>query len=942
MRLRFLIGLISRWPIQYLTFSRGPGISYVSAGLSLYARPRGAHFSDSQADLTVIVEAEYRGVAYAVAENAWLRNYYVNFILPLATATLAIVTMFECKLLLSIPVQHQRTKHIEIDIHFVRDLVATGAIRVLHVPSRYQYADIFTKGLPTSLFDEFRTSLSVRSSPAPTARGSFVSDRVITDNAIVAFEVLHWLKNKKRGKKGSLALKVDMSKAYDRVEWPFIHCVLKKFGLPSHFINLIMACVSSITFSFNINGQVSGHVIPTRGLRQGDPISPYLFIMCAEVLSSMIRKSVTQGHNHGVKVCRGAPIISHLFFADDSIFFSRASEFEGCKLKSILDQYCKASGQVINYEKSEISFSANVDQHVRSRVIQSLSVREVAHQTKYLGLPSIIGKSKKLVIQTILDKIKKKLGGWKEKTLSVAGKEVLIKSVAQAMPMYVMNIFLLPETLIDDIHKALNFFWWGDGVKENPIRWCTWERMCVSKFRGGMGFRHLGLFNRALIANQVWRLITSPSTLSARLLKARYFPRSSFFDANIGYRPSYIWRSFVAVKDLVHRGCKWNLGDGRTVNVWEDFWLADHKKLGPKPHNTEVYYVRDLLNNEGNDWDYEKLTSLFPPYIANKIACCFVSDLRPDTLYWHNSSRGQFSCKSAYFLALKTSQELVQISSDEAVKFFHAVWMAKCPKAKDVWDRCSFGKLYDTPHASTIGDFCRVILDTSPMCWDIFTIILWGLWIRLNKHFHRQIDRREADMEVMAKQMLLDYSDANKKDVSRGFGSTQITHVGVWKKPQAGKIKFNCDVAWQKQSGKVGLGFVARNSDEEVLISGAKSECYANSPLEAEAKAIWWATIHARTRGYANVVFETDSLSLVNALRNQSIPLQIATLFWALLSNSRVFNSCEWSFVRREGNQVAHSIASWALGCTNNVILDGEVSNCATALAVKDAISSEC
>nr|GEZ45597.1 reverse transcriptase [Tanacetum cinerariifolium] len=146
--------------------------------------------------------------------------------------------------------------------------------------------------------------------------------------------------------------------------------------------------------------------------------------------------------------------------------------------------------------------------------------------------------------------------------------------------------------------------------------------------------------------------------------------------------------------------------------------------------------------------------------------------------------------------------------------------------------------------------------------------------------------------------------NANKKDVSGGFGSTQITHVGVWKKPQAGKIKFNCDAAWQKLSGKVGLGFVAHNSDGEVLISGAKSECYANSPLEAEAKAIWWATIHARTRGYANVVFETDSLSFVNALRNH--------------------------------------IASWALGCTNSVILDGEVPNCATALAVKDAISSEC
>ncbi|GKA60077.1 hypothetical protein Tco_0759390 [Tanacetum coccineum] len=153
-------------------------------------------------------------------------------------------------------------------------------------------------------------------------------------------------------------------------------------------------------------------------------------------------------------------------------------------------------------------------------------------------------------------------------------------------------------------------------------------------------------------------------------------------------------------------GCKWNIGDSRTVNVWEDFWLADHKQLGPKPYNTEVNYVCDLLNNEGNDWNYDLLTSLFPPDIANKIACCFVSDLRPDTLYWDNSSRGQFLCNSANLLAFETSQELVQISTDEAI-------------------------------------------------------------------------RREADVEVMAKQMLLDYFDANKKDVSGGFDSTQTASVGV-------------------------------------------------------------------------------------------------------------------------------------------------------------------
>ncbi|GJU36769.1 reverse transcriptase, partial [Tanacetum coccineum] len=414
------------------------------------------------------------------------------------------------------------------------------------------------------------------------------------------------LREKTDGRKGALALKIDMSKDYDRVEWPFIRAVLSKFGCTSHFSNLIMAYVSSVSFSFTINGQVSGHMTPTRGLRQGDPISPYIFVMCAEVLSSMVRKSISEGHIHGVKV----------------------------------ENYIHTILPSFNYEKSEISFSANVDIHIRTRIIECLNVREVGHQDKYLGLPSVIGRSKKVVFEAILDKIKKKLGGWKEKTLSIAGKEVLIKSVAQAMPMYTMNIFLLPGNIINDIHKSLNAYWVGDGVKENPIWWSKWERMCISKFRGGLGFRHLGLFNRSLLAKQVWRLITSPTTLAARILKARYFPRSSFFDAKIGYRPSYVWRSFLSVKDIVRKGCKWNIGNGHSVNVWNDFRVDDYRNLGPNQNNCDVYHVRDLLNLEGDGWNHELLSSLFPHNIATKIACCFVSKSRDDVLYWHDSPGG--------------------------------------------------------------------------------------------------------------------------------------------------------------------------------------------------------------------------------------------------------------------------------------------------------------
>nr|GFD34999.1 ribonuclease H-like domain-containing protein [Tanacetum cinerariifolium] len=114
-------------------------------------------------------KAEYCGVANVVAETAWLRNLLRELHSPLFTATLVYCDNVSAVYLSANPVQHQRTKHIEIDIHFVRDMVQTGHIRVLHVPSRYKYADIFTKGLPTALFENFRFSLSVRLPLAQTA-----------------------------------------------------------------------------------------------------------------------------------------------------------------------------------------------------------------------------------------------------------------------------------------------------------------------------------------------------------------------------------------------------------------------------------------------------------------------------------------------------------------------------------------------------------------------------------------------------------------------------------------------------------------------------------------------------------------------------------------------------------------------------------------------------
>ncbi|GJX63743.1 reverse transcriptase [Tanacetum coccineum] len=237
---------------------------------------------------------------------------------------------------------------------------------------------------------------------------------------------------------------------------------------------------------------------------------------------------------------------------------------------------------------------------------------------------------------------------------------------------------------------------------------------------------------------------------------------------------------------------------------------------------------------------------------------------------------------------------------------------------------------------TTLDDFCHVILNKFPMAWENFLMILWGLWTRRNKKFHGQLNEKDANVEVMSKLLLMDYHKANQQQPT----TTRTKATVRWTKPNGDYIKFNCDASWQKESGRAGLGFVARNACGDVLLSGARTECYASSPLEAEAKSLLWATNQAHNKGYSKIIFESDSLCLVNALQRGTTLLQIASIFAQIVSNSSSFSSCNWSFVKREGNNVAHSIATWALSCSDELILEGSVPECACIWATDDVLSS--
>ena len=292
-------------------------------------------------------------------------------------------------------------------------------------------------------------------------QSAFMTDRLISDNIMVVFETLHYMHNHSTRNNGYMALKLDMSKAYDRVEWLYMEKLMTKMGFCAAWVKLMMGCITTATYLVLINGEPYGNIVPTRGLRQGDPLSPYLFLLCTEGFHGLLKKAEDIGELRGVSISRNGPKLTHLLFVDDSLIFCRAQNNDCQKLLEILGIYERTSGQQINRDKTTLFFSKSTTPDMQESIKQAIGVPVVQQYEKYLGLPSFIGRKKKESFDNIKQKVWKKLQGWEGKLLSQAGREVLIKAVAQALPTYTMSCFKLPIGLCHEIKALIKKKFWG-------------------------------------------------------------------------------------------------------------------------------------------------------------------------------------------------------------------------------------------------------------------------------------------------------------------------------------------------------------------------------------------------------------------------------------------------------------------------------------------------
>ncbi|XP_031111814.1 uncharacterized protein LOC116015781 [Ipomoea triloba] len=378
------------------------------------------------------------------------------------------------------------------------------------------------------------------------------------------------------------------------MEWPFLRKMLVALGFAYGWVKLIIECVTTISYNIMINGVNGGHVIPSRGLRHRDILSPYLFIIYVEGLSLLLQQAQYLGSIHGCRVARGALAISHLFFVDDSLLFFKANALEAGVIKQCFHTYECLSGQTVNFHKSNL-----------------LGVSKATNFGKYLG------------------------------------KEVLLKSVVQAMPTFSMSVFLLPDSLCKVLERVMNRFWWGSGGStKRGIHWMAWDRLCIPKKFGSLGFKDLCAFNLAMLWKQGWRFLTKPQSLASRIYKARYFLNSSFIDATLGNRPSFCWRSIMASHTLIYSGVRCRIDNGTSNLVWGDPWLSGDpnpmvQSLMP-PHLSGTT-VAGLIDQIVQTYDVPLLHEIFLPTDIGRILRLPLSPTYEDSWFWYGDPKGCYS-----------------------------------------------------------------------------------------------------------------------------------------------------------------------------------------------------------------------------------------------------------------------------------------------------------
>lgn len=399
-------------------------------------------------------------------------------------------------------------------------------------------------------------------------QGAFVPGRSISNHCLLAQEMVNKFRTSSSSA-GLMALKIDMEQAYDRMSWSTLTRVMHEFGFPEIFQRWVLNCICNPRFSLLINGKCSDWIMAKCGFRQGCPLSPYLFILCSELMSLACRNA---GSTIGVPIARGGPSVSHLLYADDILVFAEASMTAAKNIATILGNYCAWTGQRVNVMKSAVMFSKSTVNWKKNRIANFLGYRKVA-EVDYLGIKLAMRKLCRNDFTGVLQKCKGKVHAWGNRVLSLAGRATLINSSLLSVPMYIMTHADVPSSVLADIERLCRSFLWGHGHNRKGLHYVSWEVLCLPGKCGGLGFHASKDWRGPLRARLSWDFLQHKDSILNRCIQAKYGRKVWDTDAN--RTDSVTWRIIKDGATSLKKIIKWNIGNGESVNVLDQNWIGD-------------------------------------------------------------------------------------------------------------------------------------------------------------------------------------------------------------------------------------------------------------------------------------------------------------------------------------------------------------------------------
>ena len=428
-----------------------------------------------------------------------------------------------------------------------------------------------------------RLSGHMKSLVSDTQSG-FIKGRQSSESILVVKEVAHSLqKNKCKG----VILKLDFEKAFDTINWDFLMDTMRAMNFDQTWCCWIRTLLESIRISILINGQPTKEFKPERGLRQGDPISPLLFNLAGEVLSSLLRTANQKEVFKGIKLSSCSEQITHLQFADDTIIFFDGTLESAMGIKRILQSFQLLSGLKINYGKSSLyssnRFSANMKE-----LAEVLNCSIGSWTMNYLGMPIGVSSRRRVFWEPLIKKLKSKMAKWKTDSLNQAGRLTLVKSVIDSAPIYWLNLHQMPKSICDQIERIRRDFLWGRGdnssSESRKLHLMAWDKICKPKNYGGLGLVPMRIRNLALLGKWYYKWERERNRSWNKWIREKYGMTNhcSLSECPISSKFSDSMRSIVSVsKDDSFKGKLdktqfiWTLKNGESIFFWEDVWISE-------------------------------------------------------------------------------------------------------------------------------------------------------------------------------------------------------------------------------------------------------------------------------------------------------------------------------------------------------------------------------